>query len=671
MALLSLEYRYSAWAASGKSPGFFITNTRLTRRRKTQIALAYIYWLQETHPSIYIFWVHASNAERFRQSFTTIAEECQIPGHADAEVDNLALVKAWLEKRNSIQWLMVLDNADDIQLFFPPPAGSNFNSLEPNYAAKFSEYLPECSNGALLITTRNKQVGVKLTKGQRVIEVDRMNEHESEHLLRAKRINATSTDLLLLSARLEHLPLAIVQAAGYIQEVSITVAKYLELLGDTDHLIARLLSKEFETVGRDSKAPQAVAKTWILSFQQIEQQQVLASELLSFMSLMDRQDIPAKFLLYYAEEKQSEESFSDLELTEALGVLKAFSFVTEDSNGNYDMHRLVQLVTRKWLASRGTLEQFGKEALLMLAHVYPYGTYESRTTCAAYLSHANAVLQSCSFESKDEAEAKASLLHRMAAYIAFEGNWDVAEALNVEATRIRRQLFGEDHPDTLRSMSDLASTLWDQNRWKEAETLEVQVVEISKTKLGEDHPNTLTSMNNLALTYRKQGRWEEAETLMVQVMETRKRKLGEDHPDTLRSMSNLAMIIGNRGRWEEAETLGMQVMEARKTKLGEDHPDTLTTMHNLALTFRKQGRLEEAEKLEVQVMEMSKTKLGEDHPDTLTSMWNLAHTWHYMGKTLEAIDLMNECTRLHRVKLGPDHPHTQESLSTLAWMRGR
>jgi hypothetical protein len=48
-----------------------------------------------------------------------------------------------------------------------------------------------------------------------------------------------------------------------------------------------------------------------------------------------------------------------------------------------------------------------------------------------------------------------------------------------------------------------------------------------------DHPDTLTSMANLASTYRKQGRWSEAEKLEVQVMEARKTKLGADHPDTL------------------------------------------------------------------------------------------------------------------------------------------
>ncbi|KAK7428277.1 hypothetical protein QQZ08_005174 [Neonectria magnoliae] len=106
-----------------------------------------------------------------------------------------------------------------------------------------------------------------------------------------------------------------------------------------------LLSKDFETVGRDPEALQAVAQTWILSFQQIEQQHALASELLSFMSILDRQDIPAPFISHYSEQEQNGGPRSEIELTEALGTLKAFSFVTEEKSGSFDMHRLVQLVT--------------------------------------------------------------------------------------------------------------------------------------------------------------------------------------------------------------------------------------------------------------------------------------------------------------------------------------
>jgi Tetratricopeptide repeat len=74
-------------------------------------------------------------------------------------------------------------------------------------------------------------------------------------------------------------------------------------------------------------------------------------------------------------------------------------------------------------------------------------------------------------------------------------------------------------------------------------------MEARKKKLGEDHPSTLTSMANLASTYRDQGRLDEAEELGVQVMEGCKKKLGEDHPDTLTSMNNLAVTYRNQCRW--------------------------------------------------------------------------------------------------------------------------
>jgi hypothetical protein len=68
----------------------------------------------------------------------------------------------------------------------------------------------------------------------------------------------------------------------------------------------------------------------------------------------------------------------------------------------------------------------------------------------------------------------------------------------------------------------------------------VQVMEAIKRLLGEEHPDTLTSMANLAFTYWNQGRRKEAKKLDEKAMEARKRLLGEEHPDTLYSMAALS-----------------------------------------------------------------------------------------------------------------------------------
>ncbi|KAL2810943.1 hypothetical protein BJX63DRAFT_433767 [Aspergillus granulosus] len=75
---------------------------------------------------------------------------------------------------------------------------------------------------------------------------------------------------------------------------------------------------------------------------------------------------------------------------------------------------------------------------------------------------------------------------------------------------------------------------------KKAEEPGMQVIEVRKQVLGPEHPGTLTSMANLASTYRNQGRWKEAKELEVQVMEIRRQGLGPVHPDTPTSMANTA-----------------------------------------------------------------------------------------------------------------------------------
>ena len=94
----------------------------------------------------------------------------------------------------------------------------------------------------------------------------------------------------------------------------------------------------------------------------------------------------------------------------------------------------------------------------------------------------------------------------------------------------------------------------------------------SKTKLGSDHPDTLTTMANLASTYRNQRRWDEAEKLQMDMMNAYKIKLGSDHPSTLSSMSNLALTYMYQGRWDEAKKLQMDVRNAREAKLGSMGP---------------------------------------------------------------------------------------------------
>src|SRR6202022_473787 len=123
-----------------------------------------------------------------------------------------------------------------------------------------------------------------------------------------------------------------------------------------------------------------------------------------------------------------------------------------------------------------------------------------------------------------------------------------------------RRILGEEHPETLMSMSNL--TYWSRGKLNEAAELQENVLEARRRTLGEEHPDTLMSMHNLASTYRNQGpKMNQAAELQEKGLEASRRRLGEEHPDTWMSMDNLAMMYWKQGKTNQAAELQENVLE--------------------------------------------------------------------------------------------------------------
>jgi len=149
---------------------------------------------------------------------------------------------------------------------------------------------------------------------------------------------------------------------------------------------------------------------------------------------------------------------------------------------------------------------------------------------------------------------------------ALQERWKHVKELRAQIMEKRRGLLGEEHPDTLLSMNDLALTFICQKRWKEVEQLLVPAMKTSRNVLSKEHSTTLVITSNLAVAYYYQGQWKEAEKLFVHVLKTRREVLGEEHPDTLMSMNNLATMFMHQYRWKEARA----VEGGRKTTCTSD-----------------------------------------------------------------------------------------------------
>ncbi|KAI9860963.1 MAG: hypothetical protein M1813_005642 [Trichoglossum hirsutum] len=678
--------------------------------RKSQIAIEYAYQVRDESSTTWVFWVHAGTQARFEEGYRRIAETTRMEGWDNPKADVLRLVRNWLCDESNGRWVMIVDNVDDLGIFFPPPdrtqaigADKSGQAVEP-----LSEFLPQSPNGSILITSRSRDVAYRLTGSHTFIrEVKPMDEGDALALLRKKlSFDADEHNAIELLQALDYMPLAITQAAAYIEQRAprMTISRYLDEIRRSDYDRARLLKKDVGDSRRDGRISNSIITTWQISFEYIRKNLPTAARLLSLMSLFDRQGIPESLLHNrYQRVEDKEADFED-----DIHTLTSYSLVEMSEDGNeFEMHRLVQFSTKKWLELYDELDEWKGTYVTLMDDSYPVGLHENWTVCQALFPHAQAAIP-CRPTDVKLLEAWASVLFKAAWYTSEMGNYQAAQEMGLSALGVREAILGAEHPETLNSinglgmvlgwqgkyieaeamhrraleakervlgpehpstltsMANLASTFWNQGRWKEAEELEVQVMETRKRVLGEEHPSTLNSMANLASTYRNQGRWKEAEELEVQVMETIARVLEEEHPFTLTSMANLASTYRNQGRWKEAEELDVQVMETSARVLGAEHPSTLTSMANLASTYRNQGRWKGAEELEVQVMETSARVLGAEHPSTLASMANLASTYRNQGRWKGAEELEVQVMETSARVLGVEHPSTLTSMANLA-----
>lgn len=91
----------------------------------------------------------------------------RISGIADAKADVKQLVKAGLSDEGLGQWLMVVDNADDVSVLF------ELLNRESN-ANWLIDYLPRSRKGSIVFTTRTREAAVKLAESNIVASRDRL-----------------------------------------------------------------------------------------------------------------------------------------------------------------------------------------------------------------------------------------------------------------------------------------------------------------------------------------------------------------------------------------------------------------------------------------------------------------------------------------------------------------
>jgi tetratricopeptide (TPR) repeat protein len=626
---------------------------------KTQLVLELVYRIRDRYKNCIVIWIPAIGIESLHQSYLDVARQLKIPGSDEDKADAKKLVQAYLSKESAGRWLLVFDNADDVNMWIKsgPDPGSN----------RLIDYLPRSEQGCIIFTTRDRKTAVKLAH-QNIIEVPEMDDDVAIELLQKCLVNSDlvndTLDTVTLLKELSYLPLAIVQAAAYINENGITLTEYQSLLTDQEEEVIDLLSEEFEDDGRYDNIKNPVATTWLISFEQIRHRDPLAADYLSFMCCINPKAIPQSLLPLGPSRKKE---------LEAIGTLNAYSFVSKrPADLALDLHRLVHLATRNWLRKEKLLAHLTKEAIKRLQGVFPDEDYKNRSVWRMYLPHARYVLES-NLVDKDW-ENRMGLLWRYGICLNADGRWNEAEAAITEVLEIEKRDLGVDHPSTLLSLNNLVVIYQNQGRFKEAEDIQTRLLELNEKVLGAEHPNTLLNMNNLAHNYTQQGQWKEAEDIQTRLLELNEKVLGAEHPNTLLNMNNLAHNYTQQGQWKEAEDIQTRLLELNEKVLGAEHPNTLMNINNLAHNYTQQGRWKEAEDIQIRLHKLNEKVLGAEHPQTLINMNNLAGNYIQQGRWKEAEDIQTRLLELNEKLLGAEHPSTLTSMVNLAstlWNQGR
>ncbi|KAF2244063.1 TPR-like protein [Trematosphaeria pertusa] len=621
---------------------------------KSQIAIEYGYRVRNRSPQTWVFWVRAGSIARFEEDYRKIAKALHIPGSDEKNADLLRMVHDWLCKESNGHWLMIIDNADDMDVFTGPPPNHKSTSTSAERAApKVLDFLPHSPKGAMLITTRNRNVGFHLTGNYKhILRVEPMTETEAITLLKSKLDGTRSEDdMKTLVQALDCIPLAISQAAAYISNKTprVTIAPYLKQLKGGDKDSAKLLQEDIPEARRDKERSSSIVATWQISFQYVRSTKPSASRLLSLMSLFDRQGIPESLLAgQYGQEKTVQQQEAKLkqiqcDFDDDWTTLTDFSFIKTNIDGHhFEMHRLVQFTMKKWLELHGELQPWTNKYITLLNSHYPEPD-DDIGSCELLFAHAvSAILYRPN--STGSLCDWGSLMHKLGMYTNRRAVYDISEIFYRAATHAYETALVADSPQTLRTLISRANALDYLGREDEADKLRRKALEAHERTLGPSHPDTLRIMDTLAHTLHNQKRYAESSAILQRALEICERTYGATHHETISALESRALYLRWSGQLFEAEAMYRRAYEARQQGgRRPEHDETwCTNLTMIALNFELDGQMEEAEVLFREAVEVEQSLPGADDVTTKGSVRRLARVLGEQGKAEEAAHYYRE-----------------------------
>jgi tetratricopeptide (TPR) repeat protein len=400
-----------------------------------------------------------------------------------------------------------------------------------------------------------------------------------------------------LVKELDGLPLALCTAGAYLELVTLSFSKYLQLYK------ASWLKLQTTSPQLGSYEDRSLYTTWQITLNQVQQQNAASAQLLKLWAYFDRQDIWFELLRHGSSmdegwiQKLTED---ELSFSEAIRLLCNYGLVDADlsfrqlsGSGGYSVHSCVHswsmsILNKEWD------DRLARLALTCIAAEVPSRNEKNWWLLQRRLLQHATRLEHFIVDGKVDSDGIDWTLHNLGYLYADQGKLAEAEAMYTRALQGKEEALGLKHTSTLDTVNNLGNLYKDQGKLAEAEAMYTRALQ-GYEALGPKHTSTLDTVNNLGNLYKDQGKLAEAEATYTRALQGYEEALGLKHTSTLDTVNNLGNLYANQGKLAEAEAMYTRALQGKEEALGPKHTSTLNTVNNLGSLYADQGKLAEAE----------------------------------------------------------------------------
>jgi tetratricopeptide (TPR) repeat protein len=614
--------------SSGQRTVLTLAITGLGGVGKTQLALEYAYRHNEEYRVVW--WIRSEQPSTLADDFAALAVALQLPqGRAQDQSLAVDAARRWLEESRG--WLLVLDNADD--------------------PAALSAYLPRRGGGHVLITSRATSWGELGAS----VSVDVFSRKESVQFLCERTGSRGREAAARLAEELGHLPLAIAQAAAYMEATSTSLAAYLDLFRARRR---ELWSKESPPAGY----PDTVATTWELSLERVRRESPAAADVLHLCAYLAPDAIPRRLLSASAGAiagPLAEAARDPVAFNEALRALRRYSLAEVDED-SLSVHRLLQAVTRDKLSEEGR-KRWAEAAVGVVKAVFPVNI-ESEVAawplCAVLLDHALEAVRHAA-ELGTAPESVSWLLNQAGRYLQVRARFAGAKAALESALRLSEVTFGPDHAFVATVVNNLGRVLYDLGDLEAARQHFERALRIDEAATGSQDPEVAAVISNLGSVLRDLGELDEARQHFERALRIDEAAYGPEHPAVARDVSNLGSVLQELGDLEAARQHFERALRIDEAAYGPEHPEVATDVNNLGSVFRELGDLEAARQHFERALRIDEAAYGPEHPSVAIRLHNLGVVLRDLGDLEKARQCFERAFKIFRGALDENHWRTR------------